>query len=85
MTVQFREKARIALETMPKDQEIKVSQIIRKLEINDSQQLDSYKLKNQDLDAWVVRVDKSVRLLFTKTDQGFLILDIIDRNKEVYS
>ncbi|NET70549.1 MAG: hypothetical protein F6K62_06055 [Sphaerospermopsis sp. SIO1G2] len=43
-------------------------------------QLDSHKLNNTD--TWMVRVDGSVRLLFKKTDQGFLIIDIIDRKKE---
>lgn len=85
MTVQFREKALMAYETMPSDEKGKVSWIIEQLDENNSEQLDSRKLKNQDLDAWVVRVEGSVRLLFTKTDQGFLILDIIDRNKEDYS
>jgi hypothetical protein len=32
----------------------------------------------------MVRVDGSVRLLFKETDQGFLIIDIIDRKKEDY-
>jgi hypothetical protein len=80
VAVQFREKARMAYETMPSNQKTKVSWVIQQLDVNDSQHLNSYILKNQDLDTWVVRVDQSVRLLFTKTDQGFLIIDIIDRN-----
>ncbi len=82
MAVQFREKALMAYETMPSNQQSKVSRVIQQLDANNSQHLNSHILKNQDLDTWVVRVDKSVRLLFTKTDQGFLIIDIIDRNKE---
>jgi mRNA-degrading endonuclease RelE of RelBE toxin-antitoxin system len=82
VAVQFREKALMAYETMPWNQKNKVSQVIQQLEVNDSQHLNSEILRNQDLDTWVVRVDKSVRLLFTKTDQGFLIIDIIDRSKE---
>jgi Txe/YoeB family toxin of Txe-Axe toxin-antitoxin module len=82
MTVQFREKALMAYETMPLNQKGKVSQILEQLDIDNSQHLNSHMLKNQDLDTWVVRVDQSVRLLFTKTDQGFLIIDIIDRQKE---
>jgi hypothetical protein len=82
MTVQFREKALMAYETMPLNQKNKVSLAIEQLDVNSSQHLNSHILKNQDLDTWVVRVDQTVRLLFTKTDQGFLIIDIIDRNKE---
>lgn len=84
MTVQFREKALMAYETMPSSQKNKVSQVIHQLDNNSSQHLNSHILKNQDLDTWVVRVDKSARLLFTKTDQGFLIIDIIDRNEGRY-
>jgi hypothetical protein len=84
MTVQFREKALMAYETMPLNQKGKVSQILEQLDVNDSQYLNSHILKNQDLDMWVVKVDQSVRLLFSKTDKGFLIIDIIDRKKEDY-
>jgi mRNA-degrading endonuclease RelE of RelBE toxin-antitoxin system len=82
VAVQFREKALMAYETMPSSQKNKVSRVIRQLDVNNLQHLNSHILKNQDLDTWVVRVDKSVRLLFTKIDRGFLIIDIIDRNKE---
>jgi mRNA-degrading endonuclease RelE of RelBE toxin-antitoxin system len=82
VAVQFREKALMAYETMPSNQKNKVSRVIQQLEVNDSQHLNSHILKDQDLDTWVVRVDKSVRLLFTKTDLGFLVIDIIDRSKE---
>ena len=84
MTVQFREKALMAYETMPSPQKTKVAQVIEQLNINNFQQLNSDIFKNQDLDTWVVKVDKTVRLLFTEKDQGFLIIDIIDRNKEDY-
>ncbi|NER99978.1 MAG: hypothetical protein F6J86_40290 [Symploca sp. SIO1B1] len=84
MTVQFREKALMAYETMPSPQKNKVAQVIEQLDINNFQQLNSDIFKNQDLDTWVVKVDKTVRLLFTEKDQGFLIIDIIDRNKEDY-
>ncbi|NET01525.1 MAG: hypothetical protein F6K61_13310 [Sphaerospermopsis sp. SIO1G1] len=80
MTVQFREKALMAYETMPLIQKNKVSQLIKQLDISHLWQLDSHKLNNTD--TWMVRVDGSVRLLFKKTDQGFLIIDIIDRKKE---
>ncbi|NET70066.1 MAG: hypothetical protein F6K62_03170 [Sphaerospermopsis sp. SIO1G2] len=76
MTVQFREKALMAYETMPLIQKNKVSQLIKQLDISHLWQLDSHKLNNTD--TWMVRVDGSVRLLFKKTDQGFLIIDIID-------
>lgn len=82
MAVQFREKALMAYETMPPSQKSKVSRVIQQLDVNGSQHLNSHILKDQDLDTWVVRVDKSVRLLFTKTDHGFLVIDIIDRSKE---
>jgi mRNA-degrading endonuclease RelE of RelBE toxin-antitoxin system len=82
VAVQFREKARMAYETMPSNQKTKVSRVIRQLDVNNSQHLNAHPLRNEDLDTWVVRVDQSVRLLFTKTDQGFLIIDIIDRNRE---
>ncbi|NES00762.1 MAG: hypothetical protein F6J86_44485 [Symploca sp. SIO1B1] len=84
MTVQFREKALMAYETMPLKQKTKVAQVIEQLDINNLQHLNSHVLKNKDLDTWVVRVDKTVRLLFTKKEQGFLIIDIIERNKEDY-
>jgi hypothetical protein len=82
MTVQFREKALMAYETMPLSQKNKVSQLIKQLDVSNSQQLNSDKLDNTD--TWMVRVDRSVRLLFKETDQGFLIIDIIDRKKEDY-
>jgi mRNA-degrading endonuclease RelE of RelBE toxin-antitoxin system len=82
MTIQFREKALMAYETMPSNQKNKVSQAIEQLDVNGSKHLNSQILNNQDLDTWVVKVDNTVRLLFTKTDQGFLIIDIIDRDKE---
>jgi hypothetical protein len=65
------------------NQKNKVSQLIKQLDVKNSHQLNSDKLDNTD--TWVVRVDGSVRLLFKKTDQGFLIIDIIDRKKEDYS
>jgi hypothetical protein len=37
MTVQFREKARMAYETMPSTQKTKVSQVIHQLDIDGSQ------------------------------------------------
>ena len=83
MTVQFRENALMAYETMPLNQKNKVSQLIKQLDVSNSRQLNSDKLDNTD--TWMVRVDGSVRLLFKKTDQGFLIIDIIDRKKEDYS
>jgi hypothetical protein len=82
MTVQFREKALMAYETMPLNQKNKVSQLIKQLDVSNSHQLNSDKLDNTD--TWMLRVDRSVRLLFKKTDQGFLIIDIIDRKKEDY-
>ena len=93
MAVQFREKALMAYETMPLKQKDKVSKVISKLnskvisqlDVNKLRPLHSHQLKSQDLDTWVIRVDRTVRLLFTKTDQGFLIIDIIDRVKEDYS
>jgi Txe/YoeB family toxin of Txe-Axe toxin-antitoxin module len=85
MAVQFREKALMAYETMPLKQKDKVSKVISQLDVNKIQSLHSHQLRSQDLDTWVVRVDQTVRLLFTKTDQGFLIIDIIDRIKESYS
>jgi hypothetical protein len=65
------------------NQKNKVSQLIKQLDVSNSRQLNSDKLDNTD--TWMVRVDGSVRLLFKKTDQGFLIIDIIDRKKEDYS
>ncbi|PZU97100.1 MAG: hypothetical protein DCE90_08175 [Pseudanabaena sp.] len=81
MTVQFREKALMAYETMPLNQKNKVSHLIKQLDAGKSQRLDSHILKNLGLDTWMVRVDKTVRLLFTKNDRGFLIIDIVDRQK----
>ncbi|ALB42429.1 hypothetical protein VB638_04600 [Dolichospermum sp. UHCC 0684] len=83
MTVQFREKALMAYETMPSSQKNRVSKVIKQLDVDKSQRLKSDKL--EDTDTWVVKVDPTVRLLFKKTDQGFLIIDIIDRKKEDYS
>ena len=83
MTVQFREKALMAYETMPLDQKNKVSHLIQKLDVDKSQRLNSHILKNFGLDTWMVRVDKTVRLLFTTNDRGFLIIDIIDHHKAV--
>ena len=83
MTVQFREKALMAYEIMPSSQKNRVSKVIKQLDVDKSQSLKSDKL--EDTDTWVVRVDPTVRLLFKKTDQGFLIIDIIDRKKEDYS
>uniref|UniRef100_B8HR02 Plasmid stabilization system n=1 Tax=Cyanothece sp. (strain PCC 7425 / ATCC 29141) TaxID=395961 RepID=B8HR02_CYAP4 len=82
MAIQFREKARMAYETMPRNQKSKVAQVIEQLNIDKAERLDSRRLKNEDLDAWVVRIDHNVRLLYRRTDQGFLIMDIIDRNKD---
>jgi|GEM_PF-2690009 len=79
MAVQFREKALTAYETMPSQQKNKVSQVIEQLDIRNTQDLNPYILKNQDLEMWVVRVDDNVRLLFTEKDRDFLIVDIIDR------
>ena len=83
MTVQFREKALMAYETMPLNQKNKVSHLIQQLDADKSQRLNSHILKNLGLDTWMVRVDKTVRLLFTKNDRGFLIIDIIDHQKAV--
>jgi hypothetical protein len=80
MTVQFREKALMAYETMPLNQKHKVSEVIQQLDVKNSQHLKSDRLENTD--TWVVRVDPTVRLLFKQTEQGFLIIDIIDRKKE---
>lgn len=80
MSVQFREKALMAYETMPSTQKNKVSQVIKQLDVKNSQHLKSNRL--EDTDTWVVRVDPTVRLLFKQTEQGFLIIDIIDRKKE---
>jgi len=85
MAVQFREKALMAYETMPLKQKDKVAKVISQLNVNKIQSLHSHQLRSQALDTWVVRVDQTVRLLFTKTDQGFLIIDIIDLVKESYS
>ncbi len=78
MTVQFREKALMAYETMPLKQKDKVSSLIKQLDKNHPQRLKSQILKNRDLETWVVKVDKSVRMLFTKNEQGFLIIDIVN-------
>ena len=83
MTVQFREKALMAYETMPLNQRNKVSHLIKQLDAGKSQRLNSHILKNLGLNTWMVRVDKTVRLLFTKNDCGFLIIDIVDRQKAV--
>jgi mRNA-degrading endonuclease RelE of RelBE toxin-antitoxin system len=82
MTVQFREKALMAYETMPSSQKNRVSKVIKQLDVDKSQSLKSDKLEHTD--TWMVRVDGSVRLLFKETDQGFLIIDIIDSKKEYY-
>ncbi len=81
MTVQFREKALMAYETMPLKQKDKVSSLIKQLDKNHVQRLKSQILKNRDLETWVVKVDKSVRMLFTKNEQGFLIIDIVDHHQ----
>lgn len=78
MTVQFREKALMAYETMPLKQKDKVSILIKQLDKNHAQRLKSQIVKNRDLETWVVKVDKSVRMLFTKNEQGFLIIDIVN-------
>lgn len=83
MTVQFREKALIAYETMPLNQKNKVSHLIKQLDADKLQRLSSHILKSFGLDTRMVRVDKTVRLLFTKNDRSFLIIDIIDRQKAV--
>lgn len=81
MTVQFREKALMAYETMPLNQKNKVSNLIKHLDKNHVQRLKSQILKNRDLETWVVKVDKSVRMLFTRNEQGFLIIDIVDHHQ----
>lgn len=84
MAVKFREKALMAYETMPINQKDKVSQIIKLLDVNNQQLLKpkkTYKLNGEGLETWVVRVDPSVRLLFTEIDKDLLIIDIIDRTK----
>ncbi|MFM6477569.1 MAG: hypothetical protein ACKPGH_29405 [Dolichospermum sp.] len=80
MTVQFREKALMAYETMPLNQKHKVSEVIQQLDVKNSQHLNSDRLENTD--TWFVKVDSNVRLLFKQTEQGFLIIDIIERKKE---
>jgi hypothetical protein len=82
MTVQFREKARMAYETMPSGQKTKVSQVIHQLDVDGSQPTGFPLIQDQQLNAWVVKIDPTVRLLFKKIDQGFLIIDIIDLNRE---
>jgi Txe/YoeB family toxin of Txe-Axe toxin-antitoxin module len=72
----------MAYETMPLKQKNKVSHLLRQLDVNKSSRLNPHKLKNRDLETWFVRVDQTVRLLFTKNEQGFLIIDIIDHKKE---
>ncbi len=79
MAVQFREKALMAYETMPLNQKSKVSHLIKQLDADKSPRVNSHILKNLGLETWMVRVDKTVRLLFTKNDRGFLIIDITDR------
>ena len=68
----------MAYETMPLNQKNKVSNLIKHLDKNHVQRLKSQILKNRDLETWVVKVDKSVRMLFTKNEQGFLIIDIVN-------
>ncbi|MTJ06193.1 hypothetical protein [Anabaena sp. UHCC 0204] len=80
MTVQFREKALMAYETMPLNQKHKVSEVIQQLDVKNSQHLNSDRLENTD--TWVMKIDSNVRLLFKQTEQGFLIIDIIERKKE---
>ncbi|MBO1058260.1 MAG: hypothetical protein HEQ27_17820 [Dolichospermum sp. JUN01] len=80
MTVQFREKALMAYETMPLNQKHKVSEVIEQLNVKNSQHLNSDRLENTD--TWVMKIDSNVRLLFKQTEQGFLIIDIIERKKE---
>jgi len=80
MTVQFREKALMAYETMPLNQKHKVSEVIQQLDVKNSQYLNSDRLENTD--TWVMKIDSNVRLLFKKTEQGFLIIDIIEWKKE---
>lgn len=80
MTVQFREKALMAYETMPLNQKHKVSEVIQQLDVKNSQHLNSDRLENTD--TWVVKIDSNVRLLFKQTEQGFLIIDIIERKQE---
>lgn len=48
MTVQFREKALMAYETMPLNQKNKVSEVIQQLDVSNSHQLNSDKLHNTD-------------------------------------
>ncbi|MBD2459814.1 hypothetical protein H6G89_02045 [Oscillatoria sp. FACHB-1407] len=87
MAVKFREKALMAYETMPINQKDKVSQIIKLLNINNQQSLKPHKLhklNGEGLETWVVRVDPTIRLLFTEIDKDFLIIDIIDRAKRDY-
>lgn len=85
MAIQFREKALMALETMPSVQKDKVSNVLKKLAGNQVRALGPHQLKGQVLDTWVVPVDSTVRLLFTKTEKGFLVIDIIDRTQTSYS
>ena len=86
MAVHFREKARIAYETMPADLKERASQVISLLEKNEldsstTKQVQIGRLKDHT-DTWVVRLGTSSRLLFRKDKQGFLIIDIIDLSKE---
>jgi hypothetical protein len=48
MTVQFREKALMAYETMPSSQKNRVSKVIKQLDVDKSQRLKSDKLEDTD-------------------------------------
>lgn len=90
MTVQFREKARIAYETMPVDLKKRASQVISLLDKDaldngEMERINISKLKEHGSDIWVARLGLGSRLLFQKSEQGFLIIDIIDLSKEDYS
>ncbi|MEB3308659.1 MAG: hypothetical protein VKJ02_00330 [Snowella sp.] len=79
----------MAYETMPLIQKEKVDYVIQGIELLDKWGAiaplslspippeNLKKIKIQNLDTWVAKIDETIRLLFRETDQGFLIIDIL--------
>jgi Txe/YoeB family toxin of Txe-Axe toxin-antitoxin module len=86
MTVEFREKALMAYETMSSHQKEEIDPVLQSLTSMDHSPflltpLAPEKLKEIKLDnikTWVAAIDQNIRLLYQKTEQGFLIIDIIN-------
>jgi hypothetical protein len=92
MAVEFREKALMAYETMSSHQKEAIDPVLQSFKVTEHGEtnlslplisLAPEKLKEIKLDnikTWVAAIDQNIRLLYQKTEQGLLIIDIISFN-----